>query len=690
MQMTMKFYIKFNHAELSSKIAEDSARGGGEMLNGVPKRDVRNRGGESSFCFSRFAVRAAVLLLLLQTLIFMSSCGDSEAERASTNEPTTERTTRNKHSWKSEELEPEQSGIEEDSEPLASTVYVKSELSVGSSPVVDAGDSLGNDGFPVYGFLTGEENPAFRGLFRGTILDGKIGKRPESGIVRDLQYDPRDFVGENESKGYEEYHILEVHFGIRNPFRFPQIASKSRGAREFNEIIAKRAKAEYMSDIRQILGSYKYSTDQANMNSISGVGKEVSLSDILKIGFEGWTYIDYAVLESKRYVSIVIVKLRSMNTSELYFETYVYDKNDDMLLTPKDIAGDFALDVAGYVNRIENRIFRNHADLYESQPLRYMEVTRRLLTYLWNVFYNWENISMERGQFEVFYNKGAFDRRPMFGLIVGPQGELLTMLGIVRRLGVSDFAENYLRAVDAEQASEGAAGDLFGLSDRVDEGRFLTAASFEILTLKQLFGDPSLGERERLPMYDKYIAELEAQRNPLFDGRVSDRFDVLLVYLGNAADDATASRVWKMMEDNPSLSLGQVGTIQELTSYPRQMYLVIPKYAATYVKANVGEREVYGDAVGPTVVFASVAHDKPVQLRMRSRSDWAYWELPLAYSYPLESDRVLDITPIVFGSVSAGGTGAAGVEGSDISGGAGAGGGYPPKLMDYLRFYLEE
>lgn len=205
--------------------------------------------------------------------------------------------------------------------------------------------------------VKGDSNPYFESFF-----DGAVGKRPESGIVIDLSdkyFEPyQDFMDELAAQGYD----------LRKDFRFPRIELDTTAAHVFNKKMLERAYKE-IADIEGIEESYRAG------------------------GLEGteWVSQDYAVFETDRFLSIIVMKAENAGSpyAKYHFEPYVYDKVDCIFLSMRDMMSDFGLVAAPFVANLEQFFYDANQAYRQADCEAFFKEDAENLLYLWKTFYVW-------------------------------------------------------------------------------------------------------------------------------------------------------------------------------------------------------------------------------------------------------------------------------------------------------------
>lgn len=205
------------------------------------------------------------------------------------------------------------------------------------------------------GRSVGETNPHF-----SAYLQGRVGKRPESGAVVDAQ----DVTG-----NYPKISELSRAWGIEKFYIVPQIVVDSEAGKLLNQRFSDRA-AEDLDLFEREIGI----VDVENKNALSG-----------------WIYADYAVYESERFISIVTVRSKTFGKTfpDLAFEAYVYDKSLQRVVRPSELIMHFYPDEDRdvFLSGLEDFFIRHSADFQEYEPAFYNFEYRDYLKYLWNVVF---------------------------------------------------------------------------------------------------------------------------------------------------------------------------------------------------------------------------------------------------------------------------------------------------------------
>ncbi|MDO4753873.1 MAG: hypothetical protein Q4A41_02595, partial [Bacillota bacterium] len=210
---------------------------------------------------------------------------------------------------------------------------------------------------------------------------GIIGKRPASGVVTDLKISNED---------YTYIRDLGQSIGLQPVYRIPQINLKSDAARAFNEYIKKRAEIDLSGVARQIKGS-----EQGLRND----------------NIKGLIYMDYAVNETPRYISIVLYKLNNMTPQNPWMrvDAFVYDKNSSKVLKLSDLLDDFGVAHTDGIAALEALYPKHNIELKKGDSgYTYMQEYAFYLQRLWGVFYDMNSNHGVRG-YEEYFDIEGFD-----------------------------------------------------------------------------------------------------------------------------------------------------------------------------------------------------------------------------------------------------------------------------------------
>lgn len=446
---------------------------------------------------------------------------------------------------------------------VSSSSASSSEQSTAEATTETTSQSASNPAFEI-GKLVGEPSAPFAELIP------EVGLRPESGIVYDLKF---------RSEHFDRYQELSLQNDKQPIYRIPQISSSSESAKLFNRIMAEKAKFDLKQNVDMLESMIKWEDVEHR-----------------------WVYVDYAVIEGPRYVSILLAKVLADGNAyepKPRVESYVFDKRENLVLYPRDLVEDFGYPADLVMNAAENYFMDQNTEFGELDSYFYTLELDVTLEFLTDVFISSADFSTGRGMVEEWYHTNGFNQRMPVCFYVDRDEDLSMMITAFHPTGFSAETGN---------------------------------VKYDILLKNRKFRDLAYDERRVSPKFTSYH-------------RDEDPGNVLayIVYLGNRADEETASKIKGVLADGKGM-----GWHTEFMGGNRQVYAIIPKYTATQIVIEKGNGGAPSRTAGPSIIVTPVDPDGNTQVIVTARESWALINLPATYegALPFEegNDIILDIT----------------------------------------------
>lgn len=416
------------------------------------------------------------------------------------------------------------------------------------------------------GELAGEGNVAFEQYFGGII-----GKRPASGVVTDQKI---------ENSNYDDLKKLASASGHEAFYRIPQINLRSQAAREFNEYIRKRAEIDLESVATYIKNNVK--------NRQEG-------------DFNGWIYFDYAVIETDRYISIVLFKLNNIWSMNPWVrvEAFVYDKDTSKVLKLTDLLDDFGVSYEEALSGLEALYPRHNIELkIGDSEYTYMNEYSNYLGRVWNEFFSMADDASARGREYHLIEGYELNFYPSYAVYVAHED-----------------GEDRLRVVHRDARITGTNQE----TGNISYSRGIIDQPFET----------AISDERRV---NKACAALVPEPAE----------DVLgaIVYLGSEADRELVGKFASLYELDPELGL----SVFSMGRKKDAMYVLIPRYEASIIRIeDENDREVASYVTPLGLIFGEEA--APLDIILSSREEWDMLGIPSDYAkLNLSDHRLLDVT----------------------------------------------
>ncbi len=404
-----------------------------------------------------------------------------------------------------------------------------------------------------------QPNPAF-----AEILGGIIGSRDSSGIVYNL-----------EKTYFKNAEIFEkAGHDIYSDAKFPQIKAQTETAKLFNSHIRETALRESENmyrDIAQAIENNLYDADT------------------------GWVYYDYGVIESDKYLSIIMARSDSFYKLQPFIsiETYIFDKQTEEFVPFDQVVSDFGIDIGDFLSKLENLFAENNIDLKIYENYFYREKYKDYLFRLWNTMLTVRDMRDPSERFLILEN---FSNDANAGIYVDES--------------------NRLHVVTPSHMLDGV---------NEDTGNF----SFKMTFQDAMYNDIPATERKVNPVFEYYSSKI---------GGVGENINAMVVKLPDVESDDFAAIMGGLLSENNSADLIPVNTHH---SENHDFFVLILRYSASVTRVIHPEPMAIEYKMGAThsvgdmqIISLDISADSTVLVE--SRDEW--------FAVESNSDTIIDIT----------------------------------------------